>query len=440
MNMSISLYKASVAAAFGGGNKHPMRTGVGRLGCLAGACLGLGAILSSGVNSLELQAVHHIPLVFFIVVLIVQIIVGLVLVGAAGMHWALQRDTFSKLLLVLPISTTKRWLLLSLPSLILALLALLFLSLPLAALCTKLGLSLLLLVPAAFIGTVSALGLTQSLPSRIGWIKVLFIPLALWTEYKLLHIIATQYQTEQTTPYPSLLFGTIVFACISLVGLQAYSVQKDIATAARLKKVRTGALPPAWWCLKKIWRSPATRFSLLAAATLSAGSLVLRQHLAMPADVLILIAALLAGTFAADIRALVRKVRPAEIIVLRGSIRYVHTFLLAAIIAGAAAVLPVLLYIQELQLYLPLIVGIAAGIFAGSAIVPQTRDITAQVGATLLTVGVLFVLPQLPLLQAFYSGHSLLYESLLVTVLVISTFYIEYQRNPFIWRIIRDCK
>jgi hypothetical protein len=335
----------------------------------------------------------------------------------------------------------QRWLALSVPSFVLAMLALLLVAWPLTTLFLALGLPAMLLPCAAILGALSALGMVHGLPARFTALQIVLVPALVWLEYRLLMIL----QAENTWLYGALGFSVVILATVYLFGLSSSHVRMDTANTVPGKVVRASFLPPRWWLSKKLWRSGATRLSLVVTLGLAIGMGAIGYRQALDPGIMVFMAALLAAAFASDIRSLSRRSKPAEIAALRGTGYFVCKEWATAICYGLLATLPLLwaavvilqahlFSVDTAHILAQVSLGATTGVLAGSLIVPESRDISGQFLATIICMALLLGIDQLPYLRSFDGWQQVTYESMLIVLLGSLAATAEHRRNNYIWR------
>lgn len=439
------LYLAALAHSFGArNNARPVRSALLRLGGLGGAAALLGFLIGTSMDGLTLTYVPHAYLLTFSAAVAVQIAAGFALVVALGVMRAGQSETFVKLLLTWPITKRMRWALFMLPNLILAALAVILIGWPLSLLLAKLGLSWPLLLLGAGFGYCSAFGLVRGLPLKLRNLLVVWIGAVVWLEYQLLQRINdTTLPVDERWWYAAGLMA-ILLLLTGLFATNNSELRALITAKEHAKKVRFSA-PPRAWFLTKLLRRPNIRLSFGVALLMSGGIAIASQRYGLTdPEALGLFAAILAASFATDLRALSRRHNPAEITALRATRRFSGTYLAHTAIGSLLAVGPILWALTAIadgwhlaftaHIILQLLIGIAAGAFAGTFIVPEGRDISSQFMSTIIVLGILFALPQLPIVESLSLAQRTIVDMGCCLLLVLGVYAIEYKRNPYTWR------
>lgn len=423
---------AILVTTFGRGASRPAKAVCIRLAGLWVMAIALSMLLGGSLNTtpLPVQAPHLI----FVAAFVSQIVTLFVLITAAGVTRPNQTDTLMRLLCIWPLSSTVRWIALLLPSVILVLLALTLLCYPLAAILLAAGLPPLLLPIGMLLGAVSALGLIHGIPRRFAWVQFLVIPGVLWSEYRLLNLLSNQDLKHVSIACLTLLLGLL---CVLFIHSRTFA-SRTVATGIYRVPIRTTNLPTYLWFIKKIARAPLTRLGFVTTLLMASVGAYLSAHAGGDSSLAALVASLLAGAYASDTRSLSRQYRPPEIASLRGTAYFVSRQITSTISCTLVAILPLLAYIalsdSVLVSYLQIAAGTAAGIFAGTLLVPGPRDITGQFLATLLSTALIGSMTQIPIVAAL--GPTPLHVIYISTTLALlnATYVVEYRRNTYKWR------
>ncbi len=234
--------------------------------------------------------------------------------------------------------------------------------------------------------------------------------------------------------------------CLATGSLYAVShVYPHRYAAAKPPTIRASAMSSGWWFMKKAWRSRTIvlSFSVAMALSVTVTGFALHYTLYDP-RVLSVVASLFVASFCADIRSTYRAYAPAEITALKGTAYVVTQTYLAGMFATAciAGILlaPSLIHASILfssatiiSVAAQLLAGLGAGMVAGCAIAPEGRDISAQFSAVLLCLSVT-LLPYAPILPTLPLTVTTLITAGLSLTCVAGSYIFEYKRNPYLWR------
>lgn len=428
------LYSVALITAFAPRSTKPLRATMLRIAALAAVALGMGFLLSRGIDALPLASLPHSYSLVFTALFAVQLTVLCALLAASGLTIRLYKDTFARWLMVLPVTHMQRWVALMIPSFVLAVLATMLAAWPLGVLFTKMGMHPWLLLVAGVGGALSALGQLHALPARHAALRLLAIPGMLWVEYKLLGII-NNFTADNSKLAASIAFLVCIGLLIAAFIMSSRYTRSAVTRLAANKTVTATALPPTTWFAKKMARSPSILVNYAVAMIMNIAATAAVRHYSLDTQSLAIFCAIIIAAFTSDIRALARRIAPAEIAALRGSIRFTAIHAVTAGVCSIPLALPLLwagspLHIADAA---TLTAGWAAGIFAGTLLTPAARDISSQFLAALLCVGILILLPQLPFMRSSDTLQPLTYTGLGAALLAAS-FAIEYHRNRYTWR------
>lgn len=281
------------------------------------------------------------------------------------------------------------------------------------------------------VGLMSGHGLVLAVKPRQLSVKVVWFMVVIATSFKLIEWLFT----AQWQPAVSIGSYTICgLAGLPLTGyLQhyrwGYSVQ-DVHAIPVSRAMLPNFLPYSWWFILKLVRSRRSRQSFLLVLGVSsaiASTIVLRK-ITVPQPLLLLqIPALLAATFACDIRGLSRRYIPGEMM-LFGSLRtFIKTQLWAVVLAAWLIGLPVVYAVHPqvssslsfLLMYL-IVQSFAAvvGLLASTLFVPHAGEVGAQLFAALFVTSFLTGLPRI-MPQISFDQPAAGRLSLLISVLCI---------------------
>jgi len=145
---------------------------------------------------------------------------------------------------------------------------------------------------------------------------------------------------------------------------------------------------------------------------------------------------LLVSLGATDIRALCRRISPAEIVGLQGTRKFVHSEFMAACALSITGTAPLILYgtvCLGIEIIPAIALGLAIGFPVGTLVIPEQRNISAQCTATLLCLAVTVSVSKLTFIGDFNQVERFGFYLLLLASLLLLTAMTEYKRNPFTW-------
>lgn len=420
----MNYYLVILASTFGHASSRPLRKALFKLGLLSLVSLALGVLLSRSMPHLPRETGFSWIYWGVSAIFVTQIITLFSLLPAMGISNT-ANEKLSRLLLVLPFRPQQRRLMLLVPSILLVSIGLLFASPLLAALLLPTGMWLGVLILAVLLGSTSAFGLVYG-HTRGNAVRIMAAGIALFLEYKL---AAAVHTLQHRLPW-ALLFLALVLALCAAACQSGKYFESKIQAVAKTNSVH-GSNVPGWFA-KKFLRSPITLLSLGMTFALSLGTaLVSSNQKLLDTQLLALVSSVLAAGLASDIRAISRRLWPAEITMAKGSRHFVAAELITATIACSAAVEPLVWvavsgHIWDITVHV--LFGMAVGLAASTMLVPTKRDITSQAAAGLLCIALTLI----PSKIVFANTPSIL--AALAVALSSVAFLIEHKRNPYIWR------
>lgn len=433
----MDIYQAIVTSTYGQKSKHPRKAAWLRLACLEAAALGFGWVLDKTIAGIPFVPTRNSYLTFTMI-LTVQIILILALTSSQSLG-ARGADTLSRMLTTLPLSQTQRWLASLLPGLILATLVLSLTAWPICSILQRLGLPNMLLLVGVCVGTTSAFGLLYGLPVQWRGMKHVVILIVLGFEYKTVALLNNPAASQRLV---LVILLCLLYLCLGILLFRSRLYMLTRTAQSQAAAYWLGNLKPCvFWFLKKLIRSPSTRTGLGVTLVLSTGlAWALHEQHGASAEIPVLAGCLLAAAYASDIRALCRRLYPAEIINLQGTWRFTRNYMLSAHCLAIFAVSPLIWVIAErsdvMQTGIGLtfiVAGTAIGMLAGALIVPRPQDITSQFSAALLCIALLVSL--LKVSGGTFFRPETLFTGLIAALASTSlTVFIEYKRNNYLWR------
>ncbi|HEX6258965.1 MAG TPA: hypothetical protein VFZ48_05795 [Candidatus Saccharimonadales bacterium] len=436
----MNLLGAALIASFGQNSLSPARAATIRLGGLLLIACGLGWLGRAVAAELPAQLLPGPIACFWASIFIAQILCIINLLLSAGVLRA--QTKLIELLHILPMPTWKRWGLYMIPAATTVFLTLLSLSPSLLHISLIVSLPTPLTFLALLLGGISALGLFFAVPRRFFIAYSILLPALASAEYITLRTIIRAPDPLGTALLPMVQFTLVV----SLLGLlfiysRQYFYEIHAPTTDKLRTV-TAFLPRQLWFLIKLLRAPTTRLSLaISSGVCFAVTVICAYQQISDVDLALFLLAMFSAAFASDIRALSRALNPAEITALRGTLRFLVTQFLHTAIASCVIATPLIYYATMADLTVTsilgqlsyLLLGVTAGLFVSTLIMPGKRDVLGQFSATALCVLLLYFLPKHTFLQL--GPETLLVVPLGYTALLFyATYLLEKRRNNYNWR------
>lgn len=388
---------------------NPLHNAIFRLLVGFGGAVGLGLIVSGAVKHATLPLDLPLSMLMSMALAVGFIIGGFVILAISSSQSAAQKGTvFQRVVKVMPLSKFTRWILCILPSILV--------------------IFILGVFGSIVIYSASKVMMAQWLPISLAWMVGLFCGfgciilsqpkstvlkgLLFMTIVAVLLLIFDKILNAQTdTARTNLLRILNVIILFPLIGFfQAYqkgelisSYRQNATEVPLIPKV----LPVGAWFLVKLWRNRRTRGSLLLASVLStttAVSIILRHKVFEEPYGLLLFGAILAATFACDVRGVMRRNIPPEMVLLNGTRGIVKAEIWAVTFCGILIGLPMLVALNSSVdnpiLFIVFFVAIQnfaslAGLLASTIFVPGAGDTGSQFFAAVLASTAVITLPKI---------------------------------------------
>lgn len=419
----MSLLVALGVALLGHDAARPKRRALFVLIFLLSGALGCGWALQETIRAAAFPPLER-TVVFFACIFMTSASISLsILMSYVGFRLS---DTSSRLLWYLPLRPLRRWFYLQVPFYFGGFITLMTIVPSLYWLTHSLGLPSFYFYVAIFFGMSSSYGLFYACHSS--WVALQAICLGIGTTIEFCCLQQLAHSPESSI-WRALLTTLYIGKCLGWI--LCSRLAKTAHTFKSTTSMAGQRLPSSFWYAKKVLRTSLLNGSICFMLCL--GIAIYFERLPIrDAEIVGTIASLIIASFAADLRGLCRAKWPAEITTLKGVRYFTECHLLTATLS-CAAILPLLVLLVVLQspllCYLQLLLGITAGSLAGVCLVPRARDISGQCFAVLLGIALVILPPK------FFTtiDHTLLLlcEICALTALI---FFIEYLRNPFVWR------
>ncbi|HYG84499.1 MAG TPA: hypothetical protein VD907_06515 [Verrucomicrobiae bacterium] len=430
----MNLYLASIIATFG--RRYLWRL----LGLVASAgCMGLIGFLA--VKDMPIMSPEPVWPLIASGAFATQCLILLTLVAASGVLKE-NRDTVIRLLHVLPTNKWQKWAVRLFPSVVMGLLMLICIAPVLLVVLGNFGISPLFSIVALILGLLSALGLYTALPHKYFYIHIMLGIGAVWGQFSLVQTL-----TNLTLAEPVRLQSLIWFCALQVVLVTALFYSSTYTTiytpvSRQFSQTFGRFLPRGAWLIKKVLRASNTKASLLAAFGISlvVAYISSRQGHTDP-GLLTFVAAFMIAAVCSDIRSSARRNLPAEITALKGTSYFVVTQLLSVVPLCALVVSPLIITVvpqlpllESIAFITQLLLSTAIGLFAGTLIMPQKRDIAGQFLAALLCIVLLYALPEFTFIASFDITTRMISDLVWYAALAAASFYLERKRNNYTWK------
>lgn len=333
---------------------------------------------------------------------------------------------------LLPLSKIQKLAIHFAPQFFLTLFSLCVISPTLLTIAIKLGLSPELSVFVLIAGTASAFGLVYGFADwpgirRISWCVGLIA----------LQVLCLKSYPVMNEPYRFIL-QALFWTSASLNIVQFVHIPQKINNFQTRNKSfpKVLGLPKAWtiWLLLQFARNKSTVFSYLSGIAISLFFSLLAAKENLDPSILNAVLALVVGSAVADMRGLQAVKNCFGIVGLQGTSRFITQQVIAGVFITILLSAPLTLYLASQGASYALegvtygCLGLGIGITIGTIVVPQNKDISSQLYASLLIIILTFVV------QRCLNGAAPWGNLLIGGLLLLFSTVIEQYRNNFIWR------
>lgn len=437
------LFRTLLILHFAKGSVRPFRTAILRLAMTYLCALVFGYLLSRTMSQLTLPTDIPLRVVLGMVTGLGFVLGGLLMLTTqANQNGATKSAIFQRQLRLLPISPVIRWLLQIVPNLLVVGAIAVFGSMLITPISHALQQPTFALLAAWIAGLVSSYGFVllpkpQHLVNK-GVVFVAVIALA----FRLLDwmFTSTGLFAVQVGPYVLLIMLAMPIAGLYDQYRHGYALRPSWQ-ASNFAALMPKFIPTKAWFVVKLWRNVRSRNALLLAISLSAltaASIVIRHKVFTDPYPVLLFGAILAATFACEVRGLMRRHLPPEAPLLTGLRGLVWSQLGVVIVVGFVIGLPVFFALNHQAVnsfqflifycYLQAFAS-CAGLLASTLFVPGNGESGAQFFAAILATSLLLGFPKIAKLSDVPYGRQMPYWIFSAVVLTGGVFVIENIRR-----------
>ncbi len=401
--MTGPLTKLLLVVNLGAGARRPLRAAICKLALVMVSSVSIGCAIGSAIWSAALPQDLPALWVVLLVAAAAYGLAGFVLLSiGATTERAVRQTTLSRMIALWPLGPLQRWLIIVLPE-VASIGATALLTMPMIV-----ALAHALHLPVAYLGGGLLFGLGSGMGFGLLHITSSIAPKVLLFATSIACFVKLLTWNIEFARRP------LAYACtgvLTLVLMIFYSGWwQSYRAAGRAMPGQRQAMPfislsrelvYGWWFAAKLLRNRRTASSLVFCflLTLATGCALYLHPAAAGGTGWLLFGALLASTFAADVRGLVRRYKPPEIAVLQGVRFFVASEiqttsalalvlglpLFAVVLTTSTVPVPgVLLFYISLQ-----VAGSMLGLLASTVFVPHAGELGAQFFATLMPTAVL---------------------------------------------------
>lgn len=401
------LWQAVLVVAFARGAYRPREALLTRLTVGYAAAIGLGMIFTKIVAKAGLPTSIPQQLAVNLCLLTGFVLSGLLLLTIYG-NDAIKLNGLQKVILLLPISNTMRWLVRIVPGLLsLGMMSMLG-GIVLGYLATRLQCSQLLIILSWLLGLLSGFGLVLLPRPRRLLLKAVAYAAVVGGSVWLVELSLTSSSVGKGKLISCLASCVLL---LPIIGISASRRQTGRLDNLSHGDITVSLIPnivsARSWLLVKVWRNKRTRNSLCLAFVLDAIvaiSIVVKSKTVSDPYGLLMIGAILAASFAGDVRGLFRRHKPPEIVLINGVSGLVWSELRAVVLMsfliGAPLALCLLVQADNLVAFLFLFASLhvfcgISGLFASTLFVPREGEAGVQFFTGVLASTSLVAIPRI---------------------------------------------
>lgn len=425
--------KLSLITSFGGRSRKPLASALSRISVTAAGLIGFSFVCLPAIRQLPLAS--GLPEIWWLSLIAVgvQMLTGVVMLVAASVN--LGKSRISNLLLCLPVSNFGRWLVINMSFIVLACLVIGMLLPPALQIGSKISMPTWKLLLAILLGTISGYGLANYRTGLNFPLRIAASGGVVAGEYLIIKdLIRNFFVSDMSASYWTLLLLFLI--PIFWVTLSYRRVAND----NQLEQSRGSLIIPfggnVMWFFAKFARHRRTTLSFMVTLGLCAAAVYLSSKPGISShNALLTIVAVLVSALVTDVRGISRKITPPEAVALRGSGFFIWQQIGVSIFIAFLATIPIFITISSSpQILLPyfstLLFSCGVGLVVSELLVSGLRDITGQLTAAAVSVGLILGLPKI--IPAFIN-QNLTYLTL-AALLGASCYVVERYRNNHIWR------
>lgn len=424
-------------------SSRPLRNAVSRLLIAWSGAIGLGLIASSAIRHVILPNDLPLKLIMSAALVIGYILGGFIILAIiSSQNTNLKGTTFQRVVKFLPMGKFSRWaIVVSAPLLVLSIIA----SFGIIIIYTAsdvMNFNMEFVILAWIAGLLCGYGcMILRFPKTIALKGLLFI-ITIFTSLLLFDKILSAATDQYINIILLVISGLVLWPLVGFI--QSYKNGLPLASNTvngEEKPLIPAVLPHGAWFLVKLWRNRRTRNSFYVVIILSlssAASIIIRHKIFQDPYGILLFGAILSAMFACDVRGVMRRNIPPEMVLLRGARGIVKAEIIAVLSCGIVIGLPIFIAVHSMAGN-PLMFGLffitlqlfasLAGLFASTLFVPSAGDTGSQFFAATLATTAILGLPKLGhFADVNYDSQSLYWLTASV-ILGVVIFMIEIIRR-----------
>lgn len=396
------LVQALLVVHFAKDSPRPLRSAFLRLFAAYCAALVLGLVCAKALAKADLPPGIPEQIALAAGSLLGFLLAGLLLLSLGAAESNRGASSFQRNIRLMPLRPIARWSLQVLPGLLILGAVAIPLGLVVVTFARNMKLTPVLQVVAITVGLLAGQGFVMlSRPRGLSGKAIVFVGLIAAGLWLLEQTVSSKYDFLLDHGARLLVLAVVLmlsgFSQLYHNGYQIFSPLGSVNKRQLIPKY----LPTSSWLFVKLWRNRRTRGSFLLAfgfnLCLAAAIIIKRTVFNDPSDVL-LIGGVLAATFACDVRGVMRRYLPPEMVLLNGLKSIVWSQAVAVLVLGLAIGLPMfytlnsqainstsfLLSFVALQSFCSM-----AGLLASTILVPAQGEVGSQFFSAAIAMGVL---------------------------------------------------
>lgn len=403
------LIRTMLIVNFAKQSPRPFQSAAIRLLIAWTGAIGLGIIVSSAIRHALLPDDLPLRLIMTVALVVGYILGGFVILAiSSSQNASIKGTTFQRVIKLLPLGNVTRWILpLSAPLIVLVIIAS-FGVVVIHSASNVMNFNSVFTVLSWVVGLLCGYGcMILRFPRNVVLKGLLFIG-TIFTSLMLFDKVLSVDSEHTMNVFLLIISGMIVWSLVGFV--QSYKYGVSLPTSAvhgEDKPLIPNVLPYGAWFVVKLWRNRRTRnsfYMVMVLSVSSAVSIIFRNKTFEDPYGILLFGAILSAMFACDVRGVMRRNIPPEIVLLRGAKGIVRAEMVAVIIGGVIIGLPVYMAVHSMASS-PIAFGVfflalqlfasLAGLFASTLFVPSAGDTGSQFFAAALATSAILGLPKL---------------------------------------------
>ncbi len=437
------LYKTVVLVNFSKDSSRPFMNALLRIFSAVAIALVVGKLIANIITKNQLPSDIPDQVIMTATIIPAFFLSGFSLMTLHANSGSVQKkDSLTRSVKLMPLPRTTRWLVNLLPGLIILGILSIFSLTIIFPLSDNLEVSLLKVLISWFIGIVSGFGFVMQ---KFIVNSVLKSILFLFINFSSIYIFNLVFSAETEAGQNVLLslINLLIFIPILLFIATLFStkIHSFAVGSSSDKQIIPLYLPASYWFMVKVWRNKRTRSTLLQSFTISlliSTYVILKNKVFTDPYVLLLFAAMLSAMVASEIRGIMRRYLPPEIILINGVKGIVKSEVITLAIINLIIGLPILFSVHGQSsnsftfLIFYLVIQIFAsigGLLASTILVPANNEAGSQFFSVTMAMSLLYVVPKIAKFSELKPDQQIIYWFLSALVAYGLVYAIELIRR-----------